>query len=97
MCLLPTYNIKSKTFSLTQILREINFFPILFHTGKGSVLGRSLHTKSRTKQNVNSLLTSDHELRDLSNQSFVFNELHQENVLCVAFDPFKEEVAAGGM
>ena len=93
----PTYvQYFEKKHCLTQILREINF-PILFQTGKGSVLGRSLHTKSRTKQNVNSLLTSDHELRDLSNQSFVFNELHQENVLCVAFDPFKEEVAAGGM
>ena len=73
----------------------LTFF--LFLTGKGSVRGRSYHSKSRTKQTVNSLLTSDHEIRDLSNQSFVFNELHHENVLCVAFDPWGEEVAAGGV
>ena len=35
-------------------------------------------------------------IRDLSNQSFVFNEIHHEVVLCVAFDPTGEEVVAGG-
>lgn len=39
---------------------------------------------------------SDHEIRDLSNQSFVFNELHHELVNCVAFTPNGEEVIAGG-
>ena len=67
-----------------------------FVAGKGSVKGRSHHLKVRTKQSVNSLLTSDHEIRDLSNQSFVFNDVHHENVQCVAFGPFGEEVAAGG-
>ena len=52
--------------------------------------------KSRTKQTVNSLLTHDHDIRDLSQQSFVFNELYHEYILCVAFDPWGEEVAAGG-
>ena len=41
-------------------------------------------------------MTSDHEIRDLSNQSFVFNDVHHENVTCVSFGPFGEEVAAGG-
>lgn len=52
--------------------------------------------KPHTKQTVNSLLTKEHEMRDLSNQSFVFNELHNETVLTVEFDPTGEEVVAGG-
>lgn len=39
---------------------------------------------------------SDHEMRDLSNQSFVFNELHHETVNCVTFTANGEEVVAGG-
>ena len=59
--------------------------------------GRTHHNvKHNTKQTVSSLLTSDHEMRDLSNQSFVFNELHHEVVLCVTFTPNGEEVVAGG-
>ena len=55
--------------------------------------GRTHHNvKHNTKQTVSSLLTSDHEMRDLSNQSFVFNELHHEVVLCVTFTPNGEEV-----
>ena len=52
--------------------------------------------KPYTRQSVNSLLTYDHDIRDLSNQSFVFNELNHEIVLCVAFDPDGEEIVAGG-
>jgi WD40 repeat protein len=46
---------------------------------------------------VHSLITTDHGLRDLSNQSFVFHDLHHEMVLCVTFSPDSEEVVAGGM
>ena len=52
--------------------------------------------KPRTKQSVKSLLMSDHEIRDLSNQSFRFNDLYHEAVLCVAFSSNGEEVIAGG-
>ena len=67
-----------------------------FVTEKGSVRGRSHHMKPRTKQSVKSLLMSDHEIRDLSNQSFRFNDLYHEAVLCVAFSSNGEEVIAGG-
>ncbi len=49
------------------------------------------------RQSVHSLITTDHGLRDLSNQSFVFHDLHHELVLCVAFSPDGEEVVASGM
>ena len=45
---------------------------------------------------VNRMLTFDNELRDLSNISFVFNELHHDFVVNVAFSPDGEEVAACG-
>ena len=49
-----------------------------------------------TRATVNRMLTVDNELRDLSNMSFVFNELHHEFVNNVAFSPTGEEVAACG-
>jgi WD40 repeat protein len=41
-------------------------------------------------------MTADHEVRDLSNQSFLFNELHPEAVLNVDFSPDGDEVVACG-
>lgn len=63
---------------------------------KGSVKGRSHHLRPYTKQTVNHMLTFDHDLRDLSNQSFIFNELHHEMVLCVDFSSDSERVVASG-
>ncbi len=57
--------------------------------------GRSHHNQPHTKQTVKSLLAKN-DLRDLSNQSFVFNELHHEPCLCVTFTPSGEELVVGG-
>ena len=85
-----TSNISQKI----EVISKITFS--LSILGKGSVRGRSHHMKPYTRQSVNSLLTYDHDIRDLSNQSFVFNELNHEIVLCVAFHPDGEEIVAGG-
>ena len=86
--------ILSEFFMITfRIDVNVTFFEKI---GKGSVKGRSHYMKPYTRQSVNSLLTYDHDIRDLSNQSFVFNELNHEIVLCVAFDPDGEEIVAGG-
>jgi len=41
-------------------------------------------------------MTADHEVRDLSNQSFLFNEIHPEAVLNVDFSPDGDEIVACG-
>ena len=64
--------------------------------GKTSMKVRTNSFKRLQQQTVSSLITFDHELRDLSNQSFVFNELSCETVLCVAFSPDGEEIIASG-
>lgn len=57
---------------------------------------RSNSFKRLQQQTVSSFITFDHDLRDTSNQSFVFNELSCEMVLCVAFSPDGEEIVASG-
>jgi len=75
--------------------------------GKASVRGRGGNGLSsgsfrgtpadRFRQTVASLMTADNEVRDLSNQSFLFNELHPEAVLHVDFSPEGDEVVACGV
>ncbi len=67
---------------------------LMFFLGKPSVKGRS--GSQRTRQTVGSILTFGHELRDLSNMSYIFNELNHEQVMSVDFSPDGEEVVAGG-
>ena len=48
-------------------------------------------------QTVNQLITTDHkDLKDLSNKSFSFNELHDEMILSVGFSPDGTEVVVAG-
>ena len=73
-----------------------NKFLISVSIGKASMKVRSSSFKRSNTMTVNSLITMDHELRDLSNRSFVFNELNHENVICVNFSPDGEEIVASG-
>ena len=48
-------------------------------------------------QTVNQIITTDHhDLKDLSNKSFCFNELHDEMILSVGFSPDGTEVVVSG-
>ncbi|TRY73964.1 hypothetical protein TCAL_11343 [Tigriopus californicus] len=59
-------------------------------------LGRSKSVRG-FKTNMTKLITADHDLRDLSNQSFLFQELNHETVLFVDFNADGTEVIAGGL
>ena len=48
-------------------------------------------------QTVNQFITTDHhDLKDLSNKSFSFNELHDETILSVGFSPDGTEIVVAG-
>ena len=58
--------------------------------------GENLRIKSHL-QTVNQFITTDHhDLKDLSNKSFSFNELHDEMILSVGFSPDGTEVVVAG-
>ena len=58
--------------------------------------GENLRHKTHL-QTVNQFITTDHhDLKDLSNKSFLFNELHDEMILSVGFSPDGTEVVVAG-
>ena len=65
--------------------------------GSGSPPGGDILRSKGHLQTVNQFITTDHhDLKDLSNKSFSFNELHDEMILSVGFSPDGTEVVVAG-
>lgn len=61
-----------------------------------NTLGRTKSIRG-SKPNMTKLITADHDLRDLSNQSFLFQELNHDTVLFVDFNADGTEVIASSL